>query len=149
MFGRMLNETLGKVHFWLTAVTFNLVFFPMFVLGMGGHMRRIYNPMQYEFLQSLAPINQLVTVAAVALLLAQIPFIVNFVGSLWFGAKAPQNPWHANTLEWTTASPPPHGNFATVPTVYRGPYEYSAPGVTEDFLPQTQPLAPGAAAARA
>jgi cytochrome c oxidase subunit 1 len=140
MFGRMLNETLGKVHFWLTAITFNLVFLPMFLLGMGGHMRRIYNPLQYEFLQSLAPVNQFITVAAVILLLSQVLFIVNFFGSLWFGEEAAANPWRANTLEWVAPSPPPHGNFETPPVVYRGPYEYSPPGITEDWLPQDRPL---------
>jgi cytochrome c oxidase subunit 1 len=147
MFGRMMNETLGKIHFWLTTITFNLVFLPMFVLGMGGHMRRIYNPMQYEFLHWLAPVNQLITVAAVVLLLSQLPFVANFFVSMWVGAEAGANPWRATTLEWATASPPPHGNFAEPPTVYRGPYEYSAPGAAADFLPQTE--APTAAAARA
>jgi len=140
MFGRMMNEALGKLHFWLTFVTFNLVFIPMFLLGMGGHMRRIYNPMQYEFLRPLGPTNQFITIAAVALLLGQVPFILNFIGSRWFGSKAPDNPWQATTLEWRTASPPPHGNFETVPTVYRGAYEYSVPDAAEDFLPQDLPL---------
>ncbi len=147
MFGRMMNETLGKLHFWLTAVTFNLAFTPMFLLGMGGHMRRIYNPMQYEFLRGLAPTNRFITIAAVALLLSQLPFIANFVVSMWVGREAGANPWNATTLEWATASPPPHGNFAVAPSVYRGPYEYSAPGATADFLPQNQ--APIAAAVTA
>ena len=136
MFGRMMNEVLGKLHFWLTFVTFNLTFLPMFLLGMGGHMRRIYNPLQYDFLKPLAPVNEFVTVAAVALLLSQLPFVVNFIWSLRFGAMASENPWRATTLEWTTSSPPPHGNFATIPTVHRGPYEYSVPRAAEDFLPQ-------------
>jgi cytochrome c oxidase subunit 1 len=147
MFGRMMNEALGKLHFWLTFVTFNLVFLPMFLLGMGGHMRRIYNPLQYDFLKPLAPVNQFITMAAVALLLAQVPFVLNFLGSLWFGAEAPDNPWRATTLEWTTPSPPPHGNFATVPTVYRGPYEYNVPRAPDDFLPQNLALASSGATA--
>jgi cytochrome c oxidase subunit 1 len=145
MFGRMMNEALGKVHFWLTFVFFNLVFMPMFLLGMGGHMRRIYNPLQYEFLKPLAPVNRFVTVAAVLLLLSQIPFAVNFFASLWRGRKAPANPWRANTLEWSAPSPPPHGNFPAPPVVYRGPYVYSAPDAEADFTPQDQPG--GAAAA--
>jgi len=142
----MMNETLGKVHFWLTAISFNLVFLPMFLLGMGGHMRRIYNPLLYEFLRPLAPVNQFVTVAAIILLLSQLPFIVNFFASMWLGEVADSNPWRANTLEWAAPSPPPHGNFETVPTVYRGPYEYSSPGAETDWLPQNRPIAAGAAA---
>ena len=141
MFGRMMNETLGKVHFWGTLVAFNLVFLPMFVLGMGGHMRRIYNPLQYDFLQRLAPVNEFITIAALALFLAQVPFVLNFLGSLRFGARAAANPWGATTLEWATASPPPHGNFAEVPTVYRWPYEYSPPGTSDDFVTQDRPVA--------
>jgi cytochrome c oxidase subunit 1 len=141
MFGRMLDDTLGKVHFWATFVAFNCVFLPMFFLGMGGHMRRIYDPTQYEFLRPLMPVNRFITISAVALLLAQVPFFLNFLGSLRLGAPASENPWEATTLEWTTASPPPHGNFAEVPTVFRGPYEYSPPGVAEDFVPQSRPLA--------
>ncbi len=136
MFGRMLNETLGKLHFWVTLVSFNCVFIPLFVVGMGGHMRRIYNPLQYEFLKPMQPLHEFVTVAAIVLLLGQIPLIANFFWSLVAGARAADNPWRANTLEWATASPPPHGNFATAPIVYRDPYEYTAPGVAEDWLPQ-------------
>jgi cytochrome c oxidase subunit 1 len=143
MFGRMLNETLGKVHFWITLVSFNAVFIPLFFVGMRGHVRRIYNPMQYEFLKPMAPIHQFVTVAAVILLLGQLPLVVNFFWSLARGQRAVANPWRANTLEWATASPPPHGNFETVPTIYRDPYEYSSPGAAEDWLPQYTPSARG------
>ncbi|MEE9521815.1 MAG: cbb3-type cytochrome c oxidase subunit I [candidate division NC10 bacterium] len=142
MFGRMMNETLGKIHFWLTFIFFNAVFFPMFVLGVGGMMRRIYNPLQYEFLQSLQPLNVFITYAAIVLFLGQIPFVVNFFWSLWAGKLAGRNPWQANTLEWTTPSPPPHGNFEAIPVVYRGPYEYSVPEVSEDWLPQDHPVQP-------
>ncbi|HWP58814.1 MAG TPA: cbb3-type cytochrome c oxidase subunit I [Candidatus Acidoferrales bacterium] len=149
MFGRMMNETLGKIHFVLTYIFFNLTFFPMHFLGVGGHMRRIYNPLQYEFLQDLQPINVFITVSALILGASQIPFIVNFFWSLFAGKRAERNPWQANTLEWTAPSPPPHGNFATIPTVYRGPYEYSSPEVAEDWLPQDRPLGREAAVARA
>ncbi|GIW39755.1 MAG: cytochrome c oxidase subunit 1 [Candidatus Binatia bacterium] len=147
MFGRMMNETLGKIHFWLTFVAFNCTFFPMHILGVGGHMRRIYNPLQYEFLKPLQPINEFISISAICLGIAQIPFIVNFFWSLAFGRKAERNPWKANTLEWDAPSPPPHGNFESIPTVYRGPYEYSSPLVPEDWLPQTRRLAPERAAA--
>ncbi len=139
MFGRMMSERWGKVHFWGTFVFYNLVFFPMHLLGMGGHMRRIYDPSQYEFLQPLSGMNRFVSVSAFLLGLAQLPFIVNFFWSLFRGQKADINPWRDNGLEWTVPSPPPHGNFAHTPTVYHGPYEFSHPGAAEDFLPQNQP----------
>jgi cytochrome c oxidase subunit 1 len=138
MFGRMMNETLGKVHFFGTFIFFNGTFFPMHILGVGGHMRRIYNPMQYEFLLPLQHWNVFITWCAILLGLFQIVFLVNFFWSLFSGKKAEKNPWHANTLEWEAPSPPPHGNFGEIPTVYRGPYEYSVPGMTEDWLPQAQ-----------
>jgi cytochrome c oxidase subunit 1 len=140
MFGRMTNPTLGKIHFWPTLIFFNGTFFPMHILGVGGHMRRIYNPMQYDFLRPLQPINVFITICAIGLGLSQIPFVINFFWSMFAGEKATENPWQANTLEWTAPSPPPHGNFGALPTVYRGPYEYSSPEVSEDFLPQTRQL---------
>jgi len=146
MFGRMMNEPLAKIHFVFTYVFFNLTFFPMHFVGVGGHMRRIYNPLQYEFLKPLQDWNVFITVSALLLGLAQLPFLVNFVWSLFAGKKAERNPWRANTLEWVAPSPPPHGNFEVQPVVYRGAYEYSSPEVEEDWLPQDQPLAVGAAA---
>jgi cytochrome c oxidase subunit 1 len=103
-------------------------------------MRRIYNPTQYEFLQPLQPINIFITVSAICLGISQIPFVINFFWSLFGGRRAERNPWQANTLEWVAATPPPHGNFETIPTVYRGPYEYSSPEVEEDYLPQDRVL---------
>jgi cytochrome c oxidase subunit I len=144
MFGRMMNDTLGKIHFWGTFIFFNCTFFPMHILGVGGHMRRIYNPTQYAFLQPLQPINVFITVSAILLGLSQIPFVVNFFWSLFAGRRAERNPWQANTLEWVAPTPTPHGNFEAIPTVYRGPYEYSSPEVQEDYLPQDRPLAAGA-----
>jgi cytochrome c oxidase subunit I len=143
MFGRMMNDTLGKIHFWGTFIFFNCTFFPMHILGVGGHMRRIYNPTQYEFLQPLQPINVFITVSAILLGLSQIPFVINFFWSLFGGSRAERNPWQANTLEWVAPTPTPHGNFDAIPTVYRGPYEYSSPEVQEDYLPQDRPLAAG------
>jgi cytochrome c oxidase subunit 1 len=140
MFGRMMNERLGVIHFVLTYVFFNLTFFPMHILGVGGHMRRIANPLQYEFLRPLQGMNTFITISALLLGLVQIVFVVNFIWSLCAGKRAGENPWRANTLEWVAPSPPPHGNFLTTPVVYRGPYEYSSPEVAEDWLPQTRRL---------
>ena len=149
MFGRMMNEPLGKLHFWGSFVFFNGTFFPMHILGVGGHMRRIYNPLQYDFLQWAHPWNVFISVCAFGLGLFQIPFVINFIWSLFAGAKAAVNPWQANTLEWTAPSPPPHGNWgATLPVVYRGPYEYSSPEVSEDYLPQDRRLATAGAPSR-
>ena len=145
MFGRKTNHLWGVVHFIGTYVFFNLTFFPMHFLGVGGHMRRIYDPTQYEYLQQFGDMNVFITISAFCLALSQIPFVVNFIYSLFAGEKASENPWEANTLEWSAPSPPPHGNFATTPQVYRGPYEYSVPNADEDWLPQDRPL--GAAAA--
>jgi cytochrome c oxidase subunit 1 len=145
MFGRMMNETLGKIHFWLTFICFNAVFVPMHLVGLGGMMRRIANPMQYEFLKHLEPLNQFITLAAILLLLSQLFFVINYFWSLARGKVAANNPWQANTLEWSTTSPPPHENFAAAPVVYRGPYEYSSADSGDDWLPQDRPLGAGAA----
>jgi len=148
MFGRMMNEALGQIHFWLTFIFFNAVFTPMHLVGLRGMMRRIANPMQYEFLKPLEPLNQFITISAILLLLSQFFFVINFFMSLVRGKAAERNPWQANTLEWTTTSPPPHENFSTTPTVYRGPYEYSLPDAAEDWLPQDRPLTAPRAAGR-
>jgi cytochrome c oxidase subunit 1 len=141
MFGRLMNAALNHVHFALTFVFFNLTFFPMHILGMGGHMRRIYSPLAYEFLKPLQWWNEFITINAFLLGATQVLFAFNFVWSLVAGRKAERNPWHANSLEWAAPSPPPHGNWGeTLPTVYRGPYEYSPPEVAEDYLPQDRPL---------
>jgi len=147
IFGRMMNEKLAKTHFFLTYIFFNCAFFPMHFLGVAGHMRRIYNPMQYEFLHDMQWWNVFITMSALCLAASQIIFFVNFIWSLFAGKKADNNPWDANTLEWTVPSPPGHGNFDTTPTVYRGPYEYSSPLVKEDWLPQNRQLGPAAASA--
>jgi cytochrome c oxidase subunit I len=140
MFGRMTNEFWGKVHFFLTFTFFNLTFFPMHNLGLNGMMRRIADPTQYDHLRSQQPINVLITLSAFGLGLSTIPFFINFFYSIFKGPKAPRNPWNSTTLEWTVPSPPGHGNFDVTPTVYNGPYEYSVPGMEQDFLPQNQPL---------
>jgi cytochrome c oxidase subunit 1 len=140
MFGKEMSKKLGHWHFWPTFVFFNCTFFPMHILGVGGMMRRIYNPGQYDFLQPLQSMNVFVTVSAILLGLSQIPFVINFIGNLSKGKKAADNPWNANTVEWSAPTPVPHGNFPVAPVVYRGPYEYSSPEVTEDWLPQTKKL---------
>jgi cytochrome c oxidase subunit 1 len=134
----MMNETLGNVHFALTFVFVNVVFLPQFVLGFMGHQRRIANPDFFSALQTpeAQQLQLISTVGAVLLLLSQTTFLVNFATSLFRGKAAGRNPWRANTLEWMADSPPPHGNWPQPPTVYRGPYEYSAPGCDEDFQPQ-------------
>lgn len=138
MFGRMLNETLGKIHFALTFLFFNLAFFPMHNLGLGGMMRRISDPPVYEHLRQLQPLNQLCTIGAIGLGFTTLLFVWNIISSLRRKPDAPPNPWHANTLEWTVPSPPGHGNFPKTPTVYHGAYEYSVPGLDRDFLPQNE-----------
>ena len=139
MFGRMMNETLGKIHFVITFLSFNGVFIPLFLVGLAGNPRRIYEMTAYEFLKPVQPPHVFATVCAIILLVGQLPFVINFFWSLKYGKKAERNPWHANTLEWTTDSPPPHGNFATTPVVFRGPYDYSMPEKTDDWIPQDRP----------
>ena len=136
MFGRQLSERLGKLHFALTFLLFNGVMFPMFILGIGGMPRRIYDWSGYAHLAHFGPLNRMMSVSAFLLFLTQLIFAANFVWSLLRGKRAPENPWESTTLEWATPSPPPHGNFAHPPTVYHGPYEYSVPGRRTDWLPQ-------------
>jgi cytochrome c oxidase subunit 1 len=137
MFGRMMNERLGKLHFWLTFITYYGTFFPMHYIGLAGHMRRIYDPYQYPFLKHLQGLNQFMTMSALILGTAQILFFVNFFWSAFKGKKASENPWNANGLEWTTPSPPPHGNWpGEIPEVHRWPYDYSVPGAATDHVMQ-------------
>ena len=141
MFGRMMNERLGKIHFFLTFITFNGTFFFMHIIGMHGHIRRIADPRVYEFLNNpeIRGMNLFMTYSAFALGFAQLIFVWNFFISLIAGKAATDNPWHANSLEWVASSPPRHYNFEVIPTVYHGPYEYSEPHEPEDYLPQTKP----------
>ena len=141
-----MTEGLGKIHYVLTYIFFNVAFFPMHFLGVAGHMRRIYNPTQYEFLLPMQHWNVFITVSAFLLGASQFIFLYNFIVSLFAGKKAERNPWQANTLEWSAPTPPPHGNFEVQPVVYRGPYEYSSPEVQEDWLPQDRNLGTAAAA---
>ena len=144
MFGRKMNEKLGKWHFWGTFILGNCTFFMMHLVGVGGMQRRIANPLEYEHLHGWVDFsNKFMTVSAFALFLFQIPFFINFVKSLVSGEKAGPNPWNANTLEWSVPSPTGHGNFGPeLPTVHRGPYEYASPDSDEDYLPQWTELKP-------
>jgi cytochrome c oxidase subunit 1 len=141
MFGRMMNNTLGYIHFFLSFIAFNCTFFAMHIVGIQGMPRRVADPYTNypATFAHLLPMNRFISFSAFALGLAQIPFIINFIGSWIWGPVAPSNPWDATTLEWNdTTSPPPHGNFKTVPVVHHGPYEYSSPLVEEDWLAQTR-----------
>jgi cytochrome c oxidase subunit 1 len=141
MFGRHMSELAGKIHFWGTIIPFNCIFIPLFLLGAAGQHRRIYN---YENFPQLAVpelqnLRVFATISLVVLLAFQVIFLINFFYSMFKGRKAEKNPYKANTLEWTAESPPPHGNFETMPVVYRGPYEYSVPDREEDYWPQDMP----------
>jgi cytochrome c oxidase subunit 1 len=140
MFGRMMNERLGKLHFIGTFIFTNCVFYMMHQLGIAGLMRRTADPYAYDIYAHLQPLNQFISISAFCLFGWQIFFIVNFFHSLFWGKRAPRNPWQASSLEWEAPSPPGHGNFDHQLTVYRGPYEYASPEVKEDFLPQTRKL---------
>ncbi len=149
MFGKMMNPLLGKLHFWGTIIPFNLVFMPLFVLGASGQHRRIYDytgfpELALDWMQMLRIVA---TSAMVVMLIFQVFFFLNIFWSLKNGKKAEDNPWKSNTLEWTTdQTPPGHGNWATLPTCYRGPYEYAHPDRESDYWPQNEP--PETAAAK-
>ncbi len=138
-FGRMMNEALGKIHFALTFLGIYATFYPMHFLGTHGMSRRLYTPSTYPFLASVQPLDVFISISAFVLGAAQLIFIYNFFHSMLRGPRAERNPWQANTLEWTADSPPPHGNWTTLPVVYRWPYDYSVPGAADDYLPQTVP----------
>jgi len=140
--GRKLNDTLGRIHFWGTFICMNGIFMPMFIQGLAGVSRRLYDGgATYDFAQNVIQYNEVMSIFAWILGLAQIPFIINFFLSIKKGKEVNDNPWEATTLEWAaTPTPPlPHVNFESIPTVHRGPYEYSVPGADSDFTPQNQP----------
>jgi cytochrome c oxidase subunit 1 len=137
--GRMMNETLGKLHFWPSIIFMNGIFTPMLIQGLYGVSRRLADGgATYDFAGSAAPLNRMTSWCAWGLALAQIPFIINFFMSIRSGKKASDNPWDSTTLEWQAPSPPPHGNFTKEIVVVRGPYDYSVPGHETDFIPQNQ-----------
>jgi len=140
MFGRMMSERLGKFHFWLTFIGVYCIFVPMHTMGMVGMPRRYSQFTEYRFLDSIHPLVIFVSIAAIITALVQLVFYFNLIWSIFKGKKADDNPWEATTLEWNTASPPPHDNFAGVlPVVYRGPYEFAVPGAPNDYVMQTEP----------
>jgi len=139
--GRSLSETLGKIHFWGSLVCINAIFMPMFILGLAGVSRRLYDAgAQYTHAQGVLHLNVVMSTAAWILFLFQIPFIINIFLSARKGARMDENPWQATTMEWATSSPPPHGNFPKAIEAFRGPYEYSVPGAPRDFLLQSERL---------
>ena len=135
--GRTMNVTLGKLHFFLSFIFMNIVFAPMFLQGLAGVSRRLYDQTVYAHGEAVQELTKISSWGAWLLGIAQIPFIINFFMSIRGGKKVSNNPWDATTLEWSAPSPPPHGNFAVEPVVYRGPYEYSVPGTDKDFFPQS------------
>lgn len=144
--GRLMNETLGKIHWIGSLICMNGIFMPMFIQGLRGMSRRMYDGGATYFGSGagadpgILRLNNAITAAAIALAVFQLPFIFNFFWSAWFGKKVESdNPWQATTLDWQTPTPPPHGNFTHEPVAYRGPYEYSVPGAAKDFTPQGQP----------
>jgi cytochrome c oxidase subunit 1 len=140
MFGRMMNETMGKIHFYLTFLGVYAIFTPMHFLGIAGNPRRYADFTNFEFMNNLMPVHKFMTHAAIFTATIQLIFLFNLIWSMKKGAKAPVNPWDATTLEWTVASPPPFDNFAGKhPVVNHGPYEYSVPGAPKDYIMQSDP----------
>ena len=142
--GRMWNETLGKLHFWITFLGVYAIFLPMHYLGILGVPRRYYALGQADFIPpSVHLANQWISIAALAVFAAQSLFFFNMIWSLFRGPKADPNPWGAASLEWQTPqTPPAHGNWGPkLPVVYRWAYDYSVPGAERDFIPQTEPRA--------
>jgi cytochrome c oxidase subunit 1 len=140
MFGRMMNETLGKIHFVGTFVFTNAVFYMMHQVGLAGLMRRTADPYAYEVFAHLQPVNQFISISAFLLFGWQIFFVGNFFYSIFLGRRVGRNPWQGASLEWEAPSPPGHGNFDRPLTVHRGPYEYGAPECEEDWLAQARDL---------
>ena len=137
--GRVMNELLGKIHFWGSFIAMNVVFMPMFITGLAGVNRRLYDGgLEYAHAQDVLGWNVVSSYGAWTLGFFQIFFIFNFFWSIRHGKQVDDNPWKATTLEWQAPSPPPHGNFTTPPEVHRGPYEYSVPGAATDFTMQGQ-----------
>jgi len=138
--GRSLNTVLGHVHFWGSLIGMNGIFMPMFLQGLAGLNRRLYDGGRtYQHFAGFEGSFRGQAWAAVFLGVVQIAFIVNLVWSLRRARQSAANPWEATTLEWATTSPPPHDNFAAPPVVCRGPYDYNVPGAAAEFLPQNQP----------
>jgi len=143
MFGRMMNERWGQIHFFITLIGTYAIFMPMHYLGMAGQTRRYSQFTEVAYQTKLIPLQTFMTYAALITIAAQFIFVINLFWSMFKGPKASDNPWESTTLEWSTATPPPHDNFGgKTPVVNHGPYEYSVPGAPKDFVMQTDP--PGA-----
>lgn len=143
MFGRQMDETLGKLHFWITFAGVYCIFMPMHFVGIAGGIRRYADWTGASYLAALQPLHRSMTISAFITASAQLIFFYNLSRSLRKGEPASANPWNATTLEWVTTSPPPDDNFGGhFPNVHRGPYEYSVPGAASDFLPQDVPPGP-------
>ncbi len=142
IFGRMLNERLGYLHFWITFLGIYLIFFPMHFIGWNGIPRRYYSFSYMETIDYFPDLNTFISVVAIITFIAQFIFLFNFFYHLFWGTPAERNPWQANTLEWTTrAGMPGEGNWeGALPVVHRWPYDYSKPGAEDDFIPQNVPL---------
>jgi len=139
MAGRMMNETLGKIHFWLSLVGTYCIFMPFHYLGMAGNIRR-YSSFPDDYMQSLIPVHQYITVAALITGAAQLVFLYNLIHSRFWGKPAPDNPWDATSLEWSTATPPPFDNFGGKhPVVYHDPYQYGVRSSVGDYVMQASP----------
>ena len=137
MFGRMLNKTLGYLHFWITFIGVYLIFFPMHFLGLSGLPRRYYSFTNFDAFNVYPNLNAFITIVSIITFAGQFIFLLNFFHSLLFGKRAPENPWRSNTLEWTTPVKIPEGNWpGAIPVVYRWPYDYSSPESVEDYIPQ-------------
>ncbi len=137
MFGRLMNEKLGRIHFWMTAPQMLAIFVLMHYQGMGGLLRRMGDPRTYAFAEGPSAMHLVITSLGFMLIAGQLVFVWNFFRSACAGAKAPANPWQSTTLEWTTASPPGHGNWpGDIPEVTRDPYDYGPDGNGGDYLPQ-------------
>jgi cytochrome c oxidase subunit 1 len=144
MYGRMMNKKLGYAHFWITFVSAYGVFFPMHFLGLAAVPRRYYTNAEFGMFDNLQDINVLITMFAILGGIAQLLFLFNFFYSMFRGPKASQNPWKSNTLEWTTPVEHIHGNWpGEIPEVHRWAYDYSKPGLSEDFAPQSLPIQDG------
>jgi cytochrome c oxidase subunit 1 len=147
IFGRKMDETLGKLHGFLSTVLLFLVFGGQLIAGYSGQPRRLYDPYQYAFVKPLLELNRWTSVLAFALGAVQLLFVYNFIASLWRGEPAGENPWQVGTLEWTVASPPPEHNFEEVPTVVRGPHAFAArelsAAIGRDWASQSEALPAG------